>query len=102
MRTVAERTARSRPAMRLIQPSGTRGSAGGWARAIPPGARGLPGPSGGRSGQLGEPPQEPDCFKPNTIDIADRQHRAYSLSHMTLHFCYDLIVLGLYSSGSSI
>jgi hypothetical protein len=26
----------------------------------------------------------------------------YSLSHMTLHFCYDLIVLGLYSSGSSI
>jgi hypothetical protein len=27
---------------------------------------------------------------------------AYSLSHMTLHFFYDLIVLGLYSSGSSI
>src|SRR5438477_9155393 len=26
----------------------------------------------------------------------------YSLSHMTLHFFYDLIVLGLYSSGSSI
>ena len=29
-------------------------------------------------------------------------HDAYSLSHMTLHFFYDLIVLGLYSSGSSI
>src|SRR6266446_8921506 len=26
----------------------------------------------------------------------------YSLSHMTLHFFYDRIVLGLYSSGSSI